>query len=231
MKISKTRNLAARTGFISGFIFILLALFVIPGATTNIDSSVTQWTVAHRVAFLTPIAQGFTAVGGTVVVLVLAVISLGYLVWKRKILEAEVLFGALAGDVIIVTAIKKLVQRQRPAEKLWIGHVEDQQSFPSGHSANNTVLWLTVALIITVIASTEAEKRIARVLGVLCWVMPLCIGWSRIYVAQHWMSDVLGGWTLGLAWVSFVAWVYLTELEKRSKARENATVRTVSSKS
>lgn len=231
METKNRRILAARIGAIAGFIFILIAAFVIPGATSSFDNAVTRSIVEHRIGFMGTVAHILTTIGGTVIVLVLAILALGYLAYRRKILELEVLFGALAGDVIIVTALKKAVQRHRPPENLWIGHVEDQESFPSGHSANNTVLWLTVALIFSMIAKTEMEKRIAQVMNVLCWVMPLCIGLSRIYVAQHWATDVLAGWSLGLAWVSFVAWVYFGELDKRAAHKNSSTPRTVSSSS
>ncbi|MFD0704497.1 phosphatase PAP2 family protein [Alloscardovia venturai] len=224
------RTLAARVGIISGFVFILLLAFVWSGATAGMDLAITTRVVHHRIGFLNPIALGFTALGGTIIVILLTIIALGYLAYRRKWLEVEIVFGALAGDVVIVTALKKLVNRQRPSSALWLGHVEDQQSFPSGHSANNTVLWLTVALVLTMIAVNEAERTAAKVMTILGFIMPLCIGWSRIYTAQHWTSDVLSGWSLGLAWVSIVAWVYLNQREKRKKARENATPRIVSSK-
>ncbi|OTA28747.1 hypothetical protein B9T39_05980 [Alloscardovia macacae] len=212
LAIRAARQTFAWASGVSGVIFLILLALVWPGLTRGWDAGITAAVVAHRNGVLNVVAPALSKLGGTAIVLVLAVVGLALLAWKKKWLQVKIFFAALAGDVIIVTAFKRLVSRPRPDASLWLGHVEDQQSFPSGHSANNTVLWLMLAIIISTMAKSEVERAWARAFNVVAVIIPLLIGLSRIYVAHHWTTDVLGGWALGFAWTAFCAWVYFGQL-------------------
>ena len=212
--IQSTRRLAAQVSGIFAVLFVLITALVWPGVTKSFDLSITKSVVAHRNGFLNTVAPLISTIGGTKIVLAFSLICLGLLAWRKHWLQAKILFGALAGDVIIVMAFKRMISRMRPDKQFWLGSVEDQQSFPSGHSANNTVLWLMLAIIVSTLARTEVQRAWARALNILAVLMPLFIGLSRIYVAHHWTTDVLSGWSLGIAWVAFVTWIYFGELAK-----------------
>ncbi|WP_018142910.1 phosphatase PAP2 family protein [Alloscardovia criceti] len=212
--LRSAQRLCAQVGGIFAVIFVLITALVASGATAQWDLSITEGVVAHRNAFFNAIFPVITSFGGTTVVMILAAVSLGILAFKRRWLQVKILFGALAGDVIIVTAIKRAMSRLRPDASFWLGTVEDQQSFPSGHSANNTVLWLTLAIIVVSLATTEVQRKWARAFSIFAVILPVLIGISRVYVAQHWVTDVLGGWSLGIAWTALVAWVYYAQLAK-----------------
>lgn len=92
---------------------------------------------------------------------------------------------------IVNTAVKYLIQRPRPAERLLeIGGY----SFPSGHAMNNAALYVAVMLTVLRLCKT----RLQRVLTVtVCIGVPMLIGVSRVYFNVHYLSDVVGGWCLG----------------------------------
>lgn len=69
-------------------------------------------------------------------------------------------------------------------------------SFPSGHATSSMIFCLTLALALV---PSGKWRRIA-VLGAL--LLSLLIGTSRIMLGVHWPSDVVGGWSFGLLWVS-----------------------------
>lgn len=83
-------------------------------------------------------------------------------------------------------------------------------SYPSGHSANSAAVALFLYLVF--------RKKIV-------WLLPLLIGYSRVYLGKHFPSDVLGGWTLGLAVASMltplypILWSRLFSLWMRYKLR------------
>jgi membrane-associated phospholipid phosphatase len=64
---------------------------------------------------------------------------------------------------------------------------EDSRAFPSGHAQVTIVAWAYFALLV--------RRRFFTLLAAF-WV--LLIGVSRIYLGQHWPSDVLGGWLIGI---------------------------------
>jgi membrane-associated phospholipid phosphatase len=109
-----------------------------------------------------------------------------------------IVFGALSGAIYTVTAM--LVDRPRPpAELVHVIRHTGSSSYPSGHVAFFS--WFLVLLILCVVAG-----RLPRPFVVGAWVIALfvllavCIG--RIYIGEHWPSDILGGLFLGFAWTS-----------------------------
>jgi undecaprenyl-diphosphatase len=79
------------------------------------------------------------------------------------------------------------------------------KSFPSGHTTESTVIFLTVA---TVIASLETKHHPKILAYTVAMFAIFAVGVSRVYLGMHWPTDVLGGWVLGTAW-ALAAWIIL----------------------
>lgn len=141
-----------------------------------------------------------TALGGETVLTLIVALTIGYLLIYRHWLTAALVFGGTVSGSIAVALTKALVGRQRPN---LIDHLVEvgSASFPSGHSANSAIIYLTIALVLLQIV----ERRVARryLFGVAV-ALVTAIGCSRVYLGVHWPSDVLAGWAFGSLWA--LAW-------------------------
>jgi membrane-associated phospholipid phosphatase len=108
------------------------------------------------------------------------------------------LFAALtmALSPLLNTLVKHLVGRTRPGLAHPVAHASGL-SFPSGHSQSAAVA-VGILLVLFV-----PRGRLWIAAPALLW--PLAIGFSRVALGVHYVSDVLAGWALGVAWVAVMA--------------------------
>ncbi|MEL7625307.1 MAG: phosphatase PAP2 family protein [Anaerolineaceae bacterium] len=88
---------------------------------------------------------------------------------------------------VLVLAAKFLIKRPRPEGEFGqIYRITDPHSFPSGHAAR--------AMAIAVMVSTLGNIWVT----LLVFVWAILVGYSRLALALHYVSDVLAGWLIGL---------------------------------
>jgi undecaprenyl-diphosphatase len=105
----------------------------------------------------------------------------------------------------VVEAVKRLVRRARPDD--WLLRHESGFSYPSGHASTAVTFygsWLLVILLASAVPE-PAKLLAAAVLGI--WM--LGIAWSRIALAAHYLTDVVGGACFGCSWIGGVLLVIL----------------------
>ena len=169
------------------------------------DSNVTAWLVAHRTGWLTSVLRIVTWLGSLAVIIPVGVLAGLFFVlcwhrWRPVVLLAV----SIAGAVGLYNLVKHLVGRPRPPPAIWIGHFSGA-SFPSGHAAQSVACYLTLAVLLA--AGRPPRVKIAWYGGAALIV--LIVGASRIYLGAHWLTDVLGGYALGVAWVAVLLAVML----------------------
>jgi membrane-associated phospholipid phosphatase len=124
--------------------------------------------------------------------------------WTRIFLSV---LAALAIAGLIGQGIKISAGRARPSVKLeqgWNGPRFSSKfhAFPSGHVASSTAFFAVLFL---------ANWRI----GLACVPIPILIGISRMYVAAHYLSDVVCAAVLGILSAILVAQFFLRKIENR----------------
>jgi undecaprenyl-diphosphatase len=98
---------------------------------------------------------------------------------------------------LVDTIVKIAVDRDRPSltEPIATAH---GQSFPSGHSMTSVVAYGALVLIFLPVVRAALRRYLIAGAVVLC----LAIGFSRLALGVHYITDVLGGFALGAAWLT-----------------------------
>lgn len=135
--------------------------------------------------------------------LALAVLA-GFTLARRDATPAALLVPGMAGAVLLTTVGKGYVGRIRPPVELALPPLQDSPAFPSGHTLNATVFMaLTVYLVIITwnrATGDPVRRRWLAVVAVAAALYAVVMGLSRVYLGAHWLSDVMAGWAVGLAW-------------------------------
>lgn len=128
----------------------------------------------------------------------LSIIVFVFLFYKKRTKEAFVFVFGVGGGALIVEFLKQIIGRARPENSLILA---SGYSFPSGHALNSIVFFLLVAYFFK---NNVKDKILKRIFLIACIVLPLIIGFSRIYLNVHWMSDVIAGFAIGVIWFGTV---------------------------
>lgn len=114
---------------------------------------------------------------------------------QRKL--AVFLVVTSVGGGVVDTLVKLAVGRPRPAVDEPVATAFGN-SFPSGHSMSSTICY--GALVLVFLPLLAGPWRRIAIGGAA--VLVLAIGTSRLALGVHFLSDVLGGFVLGLAWLA-----------------------------
>jgi undecaprenyl-diphosphatase len=112
------------------------------------------------------------------------------------------------------TALKHYFGRVRPDFAQGGARLESL-SFPSGHSSGIATL-VTVALVLAWPLLAARARYWALAAGVL---LVLLVGLTRMWLGVHFLSDVVGGWALGVAWALLTALLFGAFAEGRASLR------------
>jgi undecaprenyl-diphosphatase len=114
---------------------------------------------------------------------------------------------AMAGAAALETVAKGLVGRARPVFSDPVAHAAGA-SFPSGHAMTSlTAFGLVIVMV--------APKRRLAAIAVAVVAVGL-VGFSRLALGVHYLSDVVGGWLLATAWLFAVDWFFRVRAADRS---------------
>jgi undecaprenyl-diphosphatase len=135
-------------------------------------------------------------------VIVLAFVVL-WLLWRQLPRLALFVVITTAGSSLLNSIVKTAVHRPRPVLIHPVAH-QPGPSFPSGH-AQAAVVGYAVLLLVFLPVLQGVWRRVAVTFAMR---MVLAIGFSRIVLGVHYLSDVVGGYVLGAAWVAAMAAVF-----------------------
>jgi undecaprenyl-diphosphatase len=178
--------------------FAALALSYRHEPLASVDRDVARWVADNLPSPVQQLARPFSWIGGWIGVTALAVVATAVLVRGRAWLDLAFVLAALIGSQFLVALFKGAFDRPRPdvGSAVPLPH---SASFPSGHATTGIAVFGAA----TALLSERIQSRRARVwLWSCAVVLGLGIGLSRIALDVHYVTDVLAGWCLGLAWLA-----------------------------
>jgi undecaprenyl-diphosphatase len=138
-----------------------------------------------------------------------------YLWIKRLRVWVLTLTLAVFGGMALNVLLKHLFVRPRPLFKNPLLMLTTY-SFPSGHTLMATVFYGTLCALVL----TRSQRWLWRALAItVAGVMILLVGFSRIYLGAHYLSDVLAAIAEGLAWLAF-SFISVAEVKRRQKRKQ-----------
>lgn len=102
------------------------------------------------------------------------------------------------------TLLKPIFDSPRPSsDYLQLVEELDGTGYPSGHSTTAAMVAAMLVLITWRYLSNTQLQQVATIIAACAIIL---VGWSRVWAGAHWPSDVLGGWSYGIALV-LIAWI------------------------
>src|SRR5437899_2508158 len=168
-----------------------------PLATT--DHEVATWFHAHLTNTLVSVLRAFTDFGAAESIGVVLFCLVLFFIWKRWWPSLVTLIVAVPGGMLLNEWVKILVHRHRPFLEGpfvdWSGY-----SFASGHTIGATLLYGQLALFVLPAMKGRHWRRLTVASAALLIAL---VGFSRIALGAHFLTDVLSAIVFRIFWLAF----------------------------
>jgi membrane-associated phospholipid phosphatase len=164
------------------------------------DRSTARWLRENHIDALDPAWRGVGLLGGSAALGAVVLASCVF-TWRRLDRRwLAFLVGCYTGTEVLFWSLKLVVDRPRPPLSVRLATVASG-SFPSGHAAIATA----VGASLLIVAAQTTRPGLWRMALATLVGLPLVVGLSRLALGVHWLTDVIGGFLLGLGWVLICA--------------------------
>ncbi len=184
-------------------LFALLAFNVqTNGPLVQLDSPLAQALhnqARHGSWVVLAIMWFFSATGREGIMLFMIILSIAWIIQKRW-RELTMLIYGVGGAEGLFQTLGHVVNRHRPVFPDPL-EVLSGPGFPSGHTTTSIVLFGLMLYILW----PRLHSGLARAAGILLVILTVgMIGFGRMYIGDHYLTDILGGAAAGLAWGALV---------------------------
>ncbi len=177
--------------------FLLLMLLVqenwSPLASLDGEVSAGLNTVVNGNPTLVGVLQTVTDLGGNVVAILVFALTTAFLLIRGRRRLAAFVVATGVGLAVLVPVTKALIGRARPVVESPVNEIPSNASFPSGHAMVSLVTFGMLALLILPAVRRGTRPWVIAAAGLIT----LVVGFTRLALGVHFVSDVLAGWSLG----------------------------------
>lgn len=162
--------------------------------------------------FLNQLMNIVTNIGNEITIAIITIAIVLFLIYKKEYVKNKMFVLAMALGGVGMEILKYIIKRPRP---ITMTIPETGYSFPSGHATVSMVLFG----MLIVMFKDKIKNKTNRIFFISINVLLiLAIGFSRLYFNVHYLTDVLGGYTLGL--IAILLSEYLTKKLKFMKKKK-----------
>lgn len=173
----------------------------------SFDITASQILQSFQPPWLTFIMKCVSVVAAPELLIIIFLVIAGYFMYQRDVIRGKYLVILLSGN-LLTPMLKALIARPRPNDGLAVILTHNSgYSFPSGH-ALGIVIFCSAILLIN-------NKRFSLLTFLLSAIIILIVGYSRIYLGAHWITDVAAGLIIGLGWSLLCRILFLPSTAKR----------------
>src|SRR5712664_3890169 len=199
---------------------VLVGLTLVAQADPNaVDLGATRWVQQFNNAAFAALMYWVSWFGYAPQNLIMPLVLAAPFAVRRLWTEALWVLGSQF-SALVVLVLKEVVHRARPSAEL-VGVLTPltDPSFPSGHVVQYTTLFGVTFFLVYVLV----PRSMLRTAALILLAIPiLLVGLSRLYLGQHWLSDVLGGYAVAVLLLVPYCWAYARwRLERRSTTLEH----------
>lgn len=167
---------------------------------------------------LDAIAVVFTTLGGFAIMGSLSVAVCAWLLWRGLRPEAALFAGTMTLGPALGELVKALAGRERPPLEFARIVPPTNLSFPSGHALAAFLFFGTIVFLLFTVDET-LSLRTKAIVSAICVLFAIAISMSRVYLGVHYLADVVGGWLLGGAVMTFTVGLYISVTSGRTSGR------------
>jgi undecaprenyl-diphosphatase len=180
---------------------------------TRTDERLAVWLHGRATEPLTDVFRAVTRLGNFITLFAVTLVAVVIFWRRRERIDAAFVALAALGAQVLSTGMKLGFRRDRPFFPDPLA-TESTFSFPSGHALVSLAVYGSIALVLARRLSSHTQR--ALLLGATA-LLVIAIGFSRLYLGVHFLSDVLAGYAAGAAWLAFL--YVLLEVRARYASR------------
>ncbi len=203
----------------SGWIFGVLAEDVLThDSMTLYDAGISRWILSLATEDGSQFFYLITLLGSSRFIAITSLLMSAWLVWRKRWLQVATFVLTVGGGTLLNVLLKNIFLRPRPDFPNAF-YLESGYSFPSGHAMLSILLYGMTAYLI---ASQTPSWKIQIRLWITAVTVSLLIGFSRIFLGVHYLTDVLGGWAAGIVWLVVCMGTYKLAQHSQIKILNNS---------
>lgn len=193
--------------YICIFLFIVLTIMVMTKFIDPLDSYMESLLISIRSDNLTKVMTVITNIARAYSLIAISILLL--FVIKDKKTPIKIIINLIA--VFLVSQVFKFIFRRARPDSLALVPASGY-SYPSGHTMVSTAYFV---FIVYLLCKKINNKLVKTLLIVFSTIMILLIGFSRVYLGVHYLSDVLGGFILGIGYLMLFLHIFTKDVDKK----------------